>query len=186
MTLLGALSALGACSSSTEAPSSVPTRTCGLRVWHRPASAQAHVEIIGDWDGWKRPGTVPQAREDGWRVASLDLPAGEHAYAIVEDGVWLTDKNEPMTDTHDGREVTVATAAACDQPELRVDGVDTTADGKATVRATFVSASSGVAIDPATIVAKGRDGSELRVASVDPARGSVTLETTGLKRGKYT
>lgn len=181
------LTLLLACSSQEDAPpSSVPTRTCGLRIWHKPASVEAHVEVVGDWDGWKRPGTQPQPREDGWRVASLDVPPGEHAYAIVEDGVWLTDKNEPMTGTHDGREVTVATAAACEQPELRVDGVDTTADGKATVRATFVSAQGGSAIDPASVIARGRDGSLLRMVSVDAARGAITLETSGLKRGKYT
>ncbi len=175
-----------ACSSDDANEPSVPVRTCGLRVWHKPASVDAHVELIGSWNEWKRPGLVPDRREDGWRVAAVDVPPGEHAYAIVEDGVWLTDKNEPMTGVYDGREVTVATAVDCDRPALEVSGVETTLDGHATVHATFVSARAGKKLDPSSITTRGRDGSGLRVVSVDPSRGTVTLETTGLKRGKYT
>src|SRR5688572_4237553 len=166
-------------------------RTCGLRVWHKPASVEAHVEIVGDWDGWKRPGTKPVPQADGWRVAALDVPPGEHAYAIVEDGTWLTDRNEPMTDLHDGREVTVATAADCARPALRVDAVEKHPGGaageeSATIRATFLSARSGAMIDPASVASKSRDGSGLRVASVEPSSGKIVFEATNLKRGKYT
>lgn len=177
----------GAACSTKEAPGAgAPTRACGLTIWHKPASAAAHVEVVGDWDGWKRPGLEPHRRDDGWRVAEVDAPPGEHAYAIVEDGVWLTDKNEPMTGSYAGREVTVATAADCARPALGVDGVETTADGSATVRARFLAARGGAPIDPATIVARGRDGSSLAVAAVDAARGEVVLEAHGLSRGKYT
>lgn len=175
-----------ACSSQGDTAVDVPTRPCGLRIWHKPASTEAHVQVIGDWDGWKRPGIIPETREDGWRVAAIDVTPGEHAYAIVEDGVWLTDRNEPMTGIHDGREVTVATALECERPALRVDGVEATTDGKATVRATFVSARNGAQVDPASIVSTGRDGSTLRVSSVDATRGALVFEVSGLKRGKYT
>ncbi len=195
-TIVGAISCAGAlavtsaaCSSSDDAASTtLPTRTCGLRVWHKAASTEAHVEVVGDWNGWKRPGVIPSLApgHDGWRVADIDTTVGEHAYAIVEDGVWLTDRNEPMTSVHDGREVTLATAVDCDTPALRVDGVETTPEGKATVRSTFLSARSATHIDPASIKAKAKGGEELAVAAVDQERGAITLETTGLPRGKYT
>ena len=185
--LLAALIGAGGAACSEDAPpASRAVRTCGLRIWHKPASAEAHVEVVGDWDGWKRPGLALQKREDGWRVAAVAAPPGEHAYAIVEDGVWLADENEPMTGEHDGHEVTVATVADCERPSLRVDGVETTAAGKATVRATFVSARSGRPIDPSSIVARGRDGSTLGVAAVDASRGTLTFEASDLQRGKYT
>jgi glycosidase len=178
----------GACSSGDEEEkkTTVPVRTCGLRVWHKPASAEAHVQIIGDWDNWKNPGTIPVKREDGWRVAAVDVPPGEHAYGIVEDGVWLTDKNEPMTGAHDGREVTVATAPDCGRPLVRVDKVETAVDGHAKMQATFVSAQDGSKL--AAIEAKGRDGSntEMVVTAVDANKGTITFEATNLVRGKYT
>ena len=174
-----------ACSSNGDSPPRT-VRTCGLRIWHKPASADAHVEVVGSWSDWKRPGLVPEKREDGWRVTAVDVPPGEHAYAIIEDGVWLIDENEPMTGVYDGREVTVATAPDCDRPALQIDGVETTTDGHATVRATFLSSRAGEPIDPASIATRGRDGSTLTVGSIDPARGAVTLETSGLKPGKYT
>src|SRR5205807_10249660 len=88
--LLG-LVALGPAScKSAGGGDAVPTRSCALTVWHRAASAQAYVEVVGDWDGWARGAHVlPAEREDGWRAASFDLAPGEHAYAIVEDGAWL-------------------------------------------------------------------------------------------------
>lgn len=168
-----------ACSTSKEPEA--PRRACGLTVWHKPASAEAHVEIVGDWNGWKRPGVEPDRAPDGWRVAALDPAPGEHEYAIVEDGVWLTDRNTPMTGEHDGREVSLAIVPDCATPALRVDGVDTTADGRATVRATFLAARSGAALDATSI-----DASGLRVVSADPATGAIVLEATGLTRGKYT
>jgi len=179
--------AVAACSpSSADDEPKPPTRRCGLVVWHAPSSADAHVEIVGDWDGWKRPGKVPEARPDGWRVAAIDVPPGEYAYAIVEDGKWLTDKNEPMTGEHEGREVTVAIAPDCHRPALRVEGVETTAEGSAIVRVAFEAAASGAKLDPSSIVATGRDGGTLRVASADPATGAITLEASNLARGKYT
>jgi glycosidase len=168
-----------ACSSSS-APAAPSSRVCGLHVWYKPASAAAHVEILGDWDGWKRPGTIPDATGDGWRAAIFDPPPGEHAYAIVEDGVWVTDKNVPMTAFHDGTEVSLAVVPDCGAPALRIDGASGTADGHATVNVGFVPASSGAAIDPASIRV---DPPGLTVSAASGA--SVRLEATGLSRGKY-
>ncbi|MBX3230530.1 MAG: hypothetical protein KIT84_02645 [Labilithrix sp.] len=178
--------AVAAACSSEDAPRSSNVRECGLVVWHKPVSPSAHVEVVGDWDGWKRPGRAPSVRPDGWRVTAIDTSPGEHAYAIIEDGVWLTNRSEPMTGTHDGREVTVATAAACETPALRVDSVETNAAGDANVRLTFLSAKNGARVEAASVVAKARDGSELRADAVDPATGKIGFALRGLARGKYT
>ena len=180
------LAAVACGSSEPERDPNVPARACGITIWHRPASLDARVEIVGDWNGWKRPGLTPERRDDGWRVAGVDVAAGEHAYAIVEDGVWLANKNEPMTGVHEGREVTVATAVDCGVPALRVDGVETKKEGAATVKLTFLAARSGARLDPSSIVARGRDGKTLAVTATDAGRGSIVLSTSGLSRGKYT
>ena len=170
--------AVAACSSAPA--SDPPSVACGVVVWHRPASSEAHVEIVGAWDGWKRPGISPERRDDGWRVAALDLPPGEHAYAIVEDGTWRTDPHQPMTDLHEGREVSVAVAADCSRPALRIERVETTVDGRATVRASFLASRDHVPLDPASVAAPG-----LSLVSADPATGAVVLEAPAQKRGKY-
>ena len=64
------------------------------------ASKEAHVEIVGDWNDWKRPGIEPKLRDDGWRVASIDVGAGEHAYAIIEDGVAAGEFRRDLDVTH--------------------------------------------------------------------------------------
>ena len=180
-----AVSAAGL-SCSDETPTGPNIRQCGLVIWHKPANAQARVEIVGDWNGWARPGVTPEARPDGWRVAGVDTSVGEHAYAIIEDGVWLTNRNEPMTGTHEDHEVTVATAEDCNTPALRVDSVETNAAGDANVRLTFLSSRSGAKLDPASVVARSRDGSVITTPAIDPASGRVGFALRGLQRGKYT
>lgn len=167
----------------------MPARACGLTIWHKPASREARVEIVGDWDDWKRPGVTPDAVADGYRVAAFDPSPGEHAYAIVEDGVWLTDESRPLTAFHDGREVAFAIVPDCAAPELRVDDVQSTPDGDAVVHATFLAARSKRPVDPASVQATLRAGGgagDLSVTAVDPSTGAVTLEAHGLSRGKYT
>ena len=183
-----ATEAIACTSSSSESTgnSSLAIRTCGLTVWHKPSSTAAHVEIVGDWNDWKRPGIQPTTQDNGWRVASIDTTAGEHAYAVVEDGVWLTDDNVGLSGTHDGQDVSIGTAANCDLPAITVDDVVTTTDGNATVHATFMSARDAKKIIPASLTATGRDGASLPITSVDAATGKLTFDATGLTRGKYT
>ncbi len=142
--------------------------------------------MVGDWDGWKRPGIITEVRADGWVATEIDAPPGEHAYAIIEDGVWLTDQQVPLTAFHEGREVSLGVVADCSRPALHVEGVDATADGHAIVRASFLASRSGAPLDPNSIVVASREGPTLAVASADAAAGTLRLETSALKRGKYT
>ncbi|HEY8079883.1 MAG TPA: alpha-amylase family glycosyl hydrolase [Labilithrix sp.] len=171
--------ALGAaCSSSKSGDADPAGRVCGLRVWYQAKAPGAHVEIVGDWNDWQRPGVTPDSTPDGWRVAQLDPSPGEHAYAIVEDGVWLSDPNVPLTAFHDGKEVALAIVPDCDAPALAVKGVDATPDGNATVHVSFLPARDGAAVDASSISAPG-----LAASAIDG--GDITLSATGLNRGKY-
>jgi glycosidase len=184
LTLAAVIGPLAFAACASDDTPAAPTRACGITVWHKPASSEAAVEIVGDWDGWKRPGKTPAKRADGWRVAAFEVPPGEHAYAIVEDGVWLTDRNVPMTSLHDGREVALAVAPDCARPIVRVDGVDVSGTD-ARVRASFLAARGGASLAPASLEATTRDGLALRVASASPESGAFVLESGALAPGKH-
>ncbi len=177
--------ALASC--KNDSPATTPQRACGLTVWYH-ASDAAHVEVVGSWNAWARPGAVlERAREDGWRVTSFDLGAGAYSYAIVDDGQWLTDATVPTTSFHDGLEVTWVSVQSCDAPQLHVDGVTATPQGQATVSASFLASRSGDPVDPATLTATARDGSVIAASAfqVDPATGKTSFSVTGLSPGKY-
>jgi len=194
----GVSGAAAGCSTSDEEPGA-PARACGLTVWHRPASAAAHVEIVGDWDGWRRPGTIPEPARDGFRAMTFDVPPGEHAYAIGEDGVWSPDRQVPMTAFHEGREVSFVEVADCGVPALRIDAVTADPSGHAVVEATFLRARGGATLDPSRVsfaplgpadgapASGGAAGSQatLRVEAADPERGAVRLVVDHLARGKH-
>lgn len=167
-----------ACSSADE-PAKAPERACGLAVWHKPATTEARVEIVGDWNDWKRPGVIPERAPEGWRFARIAAPPGEHAYAIVEDGVWLVDKQTPMTAEHDEREVSLANVPDCDVPKVSVEKVEATEDGYAKVYAKFFAARGGAAIEPSSLETSG-----LSIVSVDARTGTIELAATGFARGK--
>ena len=187
LALLGVtLPVLAASGCTSDVVSEAPARACGLQIWHKPASREAHVEIVGDWNDWKRPGALPEVRSDGWVSLGIDAPAGEHAYAIIEDGVWLADNQVPLTAFHEGREVAIGVAPDCERPALHVDGVEATADGHAVVRASFLASRAGAPLDPAAVTVTSGTGSSLAVVSSDAGTGLLRLETSGLKRGKYT
>jgi glycosidase len=168
-----------ACDSSTPAPP-WPTRDCALVVWHKAQSDAAQVEIVGSWDGWKRPGRLlPAKRMDGWRVTGFDLPPGEVSYAVVEDGKWLLDDSRPTTALHDGIEVSWAKIDDCGSPALRVDALDANADGTAHATLTFLAAKQP--LDPGAITT-----SLPAHVDADPMKGTIALAFGGLAPGKHT
>jgi glycosidase len=178
-----------ACARS-DAPPGPPARSCAVTVWYQAASDLAHVEIVGDFNGYARPGReLPADRADGFRVTELDLSPGEHTYAIVADGVWLTDANVPTTAfvDQDGRkqEVTWVDVPSCDAPLVRVAKTSATADGHASIDAQLLVSSARDALDPASITAATRDGRPFAVTSADPASGAFSLAADGLPPGKY-
>lgn len=149
-------------------------RDCSLVVWHKAQSDAAQVEVIGSWDGWKRPGTIlPAKRTDGWRVTGFDLAPGEYSYAIVEDGKWLLDETRTTTALHDGIEVSWAKIDSCGTPALRVDVVDGT-------HASLTFFAVHGALDPAAIAVDIPAH-----VDADPATGKIELTYGGLAPGKH-
>ncbi|MDB4992979.1 MAG: Neopullulanase, partial [Myxococcaceae bacterium] len=186
---LGLAGALGAACASTPDPgSSVPARSCTLTIWHRAASPRAHVEIVSSFRAWKRPGDVLTAdRADGWRSVSYELAPGEHTYGIVEDGVWIADPNVPTSAFHEGHEVARVEIASCAVPAVAIDEAHGSADGSASVKASFLAAQGGRALDPASFRVTDRDGAPVLadVVASDPAHGTAELLVHGLAAGKH-
>jgi glycosidase len=176
-----------ACSTTTPA-TAPPQRTCGLTVWAHPASAAAAVQVVGSWDGWASPGTTLSAWGDGWRVTNLDVPAGEYTYAIVEDGVAAPDPNVSTLALHDDQEVTWVSVDDCSVPTLEVAGASGSATGAATIDVAFVASSGGEPLDPASVVAKDRDGTAVPRSAITatPATGAIAIHPQGLATGKHT
>lgn len=188
--------AFSGCSSASPSAAGPPSRSCELTIWHKPASVRSKVEIVTSWEGWKRPGRFLDAeRADGWRVTSYEPPPGEDAYAIVEDGVWLTDPNVGTTTYVDGasighgttpQEVTWVETADCSSSQVRIDDAAGAADGTATAHLTFLRASSGALLDPLSVSVADEQGNAVSPSgAADPNDGSITLHFKGLARGKH-
>ncbi len=174
-----------ACGSREEAEGAAALRSCRVVVWHKPQSADARVELVGDFNGWRRPGLPLEAAEGGYRAAALDLTPGEQRYVVVEDGTWLPDRNVGTTAYEGGREVTWIDVPSCDVPAWRIDGAVGSSDA-ATITATFLAARDRSTLDPGTVRARAGDGRAATVRAVDTRAGKVTLEARGLARGRYT
>lgn len=183
--LLGAAAIVAACKGSSGAADDGPPGTCPLVVWYKPSTASAYVEIVGDWNAWKRPGVVPEDAGNGYRAARLHLTPGEHAYAIVEDGVVLPDKSVGTTAMHEGQEVSWVDLTRCESPELHVKDITTTEAGDANVTVTLVTGAPGAPLDPASVTVRAASPTDaFAVEKVQDA--TITIAAHGLSRGKHT
>jgi glycosidase len=182
----GGFAACGGGATPASGPG-VPVRQCGVTVWHKPASSASRVEIVGDFNDWKRPGRVlPADRDDGWRGTFLELSPGEHTYAIVEDGTWIVDPRVPTSAFHDGREVTWVEVPECERPELRVESGSATPEGRASVNVTFVAGRSGDALDMASVRVVDRAGVPVDARVEADGRGRIATFAEHLAPGKHT
>ncbi len=168
----------GAC-----ADDDAPGEVCPRVVWHKAASSKARVEIVGDFNAWKRPGLVMDAtRADGYRVAEVPLSPGEQRYAIIEDGTWLLDALVGTTAFHDGHEVTFVETADCRLPRVEITGTKVEG-GQGTVQATFTPSRSGEALDPSSLSLQGADGAPV-AAKIAVSGSTVTATLDGVGVGK--
>jgi glycosidase len=177
-----------ACSTASQPVDAIPRRSCSITVWHHAASAEAQVEVVSSWTNYARPGTIlPAQRSDGWRVTSFDLPAGEHTYAIVEDGLWLTDENVGTTAFHDGQEVTWVDVPDCSRAAIRVDSVTGSNDGHAKITATFLAANTVRRVNAKDVAITNQRGELLPFdgMDVDASKGTIAIGVSGLSAGKH-
>ncbi len=187
--MIGLAFAAVGCNGGGSGDASLPARSCRITVWHHPASASAQVEVVGDWNGWARPGLpMNESGDPGWLATFVTLTPGEHEYAVIEDGQWLLDPTVPTSGFHADQEVTWLDLPDCATPGLSVDTATGTSDGHASVAATFLAATSGDPIDPSSLTVTAHDGSLVAPSSVtsDPSHGKLSFSFSSLSAGKHT
>jgi glycosidase len=187
---------------------------CTLVAWYRPEKALAdptltltreqaeRPELIGSWNGWRRPGLRAFEERRGpdgarWLLATVPLPAGVHHYGIVAGDHLLLDEQNPQSDflpspllTADdpfGTEVSRIAVPDCDVPALRVTAATATAAGALTVRASFTPGRTGAPLARASLRAELRTGQRpLPPPQVMLTAGGIIASASGLVPGKYT
>lgn len=200
--------ALLASASCTADPGpAAPSRPCGIDVWYKPASPSAQVFVVGSWNGFARPGLPLEdlGREDGFRHAHVDVDGGTFRYFLVDDGARVLDAFVPTTtfETAATRglgtkdyggesttpppaddEVNVVDVGSCRQPLLQIDKAEARSETSARVEATFLAATFGRAVDPASVRLRPTfAGAPSAPVSVDPKTGALHFNLTGLPAG---
>jgi 1,4-alpha-glucan branching enzyme len=64
-----------------------------LRSFSLEAPRAAKVELVGDFTHWQQRPISMQKGANGTWSASVELPAGSHAYRFLVDGQWRDDPN---------------------------------------------------------------------------------------------
>lgn len=171
-----------ACGESTP---EVPAGMCPATIWYAPKSASGVVSVIGDFNGWARPGTpLETTSTPGYLAARVYWAPGEQRYAILQDGVLVLDETVGTTSFHDGREVSFQSVRDCRLPQLRVESTHATAT-TATFEITFVRGLDGAEVDFASIKLVGDDGAPLSVPhGLTATTSGATLNLSALPAGK--
>jgi glycosidase len=143
-----------------------------------------HVEVVGSFNGWASPGVPLEAFEDGWQMARVQAPPGEHGYLVVQGGVPKIDQFNPLTTFRGTEEVSLLIAPDCSAPEIRVDSV-ASGDAGVEVRATLLKRPGGGALSPGSVTARTEAGITLSVEA-RAEDGTIVARGAGLPRGKHT
>jgi glycosidase len=170
------------CDGAAPAPSH-PVRDCSHALWIFAPEASS-VSVSGTWTQWAAT-PVPSAGQ-GWFKTVLSLSAGEHGYLLYVDGKPRLDERNALTTFRGEEEVSLLLVPDCTVPQVRVDEVQTSASGEVTIAATFLAATAGGPLDPASITAATRSGTQLAVKAAEPSTGRFSLTARDLSRGKYT
>jgi glycosidase len=181
---LVALVSLVACDSAPPPPP-YPVASCDLTLWYKAQSPLSRVEVVTSWESWQTGLHVLDDEGDGWRATRITPPPGEGEYAFVDDGVWVTDPFVGTTAFHDGVEVTWIDQPDCAMPALRIDGAQASPDGNAEASLTFVAASDGVPLDPASIAVTPLFGGDAPATPAARDDGTVSIDFAGLSAGKH-
>jgi glycosidase len=182
--LSSALAGLLLCACSpTEAP---PARECRAILWARSEHRGSPVNVVGSWDDWASPAPMEPYGDGDWQVRLMDLPPGEYGYRMVEEGTARLDPENPLSTYQGAIEVSLLVVPDCISPAIKTVAVETSDEGQATVRGTFLAAGSGAPLDPATLRGRIEDGAALTLASADPDKGSFSFSAVALAPGKHT
>jgi glycosidase len=98
--------------------------TCTYQVFVRDTPVASRVELVGDFNDWRRPGPLLQLAADGrGKFASIELTPGVQRYALIVDGEWRTDDYVGTSSYYNDREVTRVVIGDCRAPTLSVESV---------------------------------------------------------------
>ena len=162
-------------------------RDCSVAIWIPAEIENPHV--IGDFNGWLRPGLIPERYDDESWLLRLELAPGEHRYSIVgDDGVPFIDPLNPLTAFREPseEEVSLVVVPDCRVPQVTADDVSVDADGTVEIRGRFLSAESGERLDERSLGAATETGLSFEVTHADADTGNWSARATGLGRGKHT
>lgn len=157
---LGLVAVLPACG---ESPPEVPPGSCPTTIWYAPksASASANVSVVGDFNGWARPGTPLEATTTpGYMATRVYWTPGEQRYALLVDGAMLLDETVGTTSFHDKQEVSWQNVRDCRLPQIRVERTDT-AKTSATFALAFDKGLEGAEVSFESMKLLGDDGAPL-------------------------
>ena len=184
-----ALAGVAACQGS-PGDAALPTRTCNVIVWHQP------VERDGGRGGRRRlerlgaSGAADECVGRSRLARDVD-PAQPRASTSTRSSrtdSGSLDPTVPTTGFYEDQEVTWVDVPDCSTPGLTVDTAAGSADGRATIEATFLASTSRAPLDPSTLTVTATDGSLVAPSSLttNPAAGTIALAFAGLSSGKHT
>ncbi len=106
---------------------------------------------------------------------------------VVMDGMAGLDPYQPLTTFRGEQEVSLLVVPDCKVPEIEVDRASADADGALSVAGTFLAATGGPALDPASVrvTVDGVPTAGAKV-SADSATGALSIAAKGLAMGKHT
>lgn len=180
-----AIAALASCSASTD---DVPPGTCPTTVWYAPKSESAVVSVVGDFNGWARPGVLlDRTTTPGYRAARIPFAPGEQRYVILDDGTAVLDATIGTTSFHDGAEVSFRNVPDCRKASIHVASAQTKR-GTATFDLRFDKGLEGAEVDRASVRLFGqgqREDEELGVPhALTATTTGATLSLTSMPPGK--
>ena len=167
-------------------------RSCLTRIEHVAPSAGS-VQIAGPFTDWASAPRAMTRTGDTWAI-ELDLPAGEHAYKFITDGVWdwdgstevpLDQRGPFYTQWVDGSENRSVIVGDCGVPRLQTLEATSDAEGVSATFA-FLRGADNTPLDPSSVVvtvggAPAPEGS----VTIDEEASTIRVDAEGLPLGKH-
>ena len=100
----------------------MPAGLCPATIWYAPKNTGAALSVVGDFNGWQRPGVLlEKTTTPGYSAARVYWAPGEQRYAILDDGVAVLDESVGTGSFHEGKEVSFQNVRDCRKPDVRVE-----------------------------------------------------------------
>jgi len=158
-------------------------RSCQSLVRFDGAMSAGKVTISGEFNAWDIEATPLQKQADGWST-TLELMPGHYAYKFVIDGQYEGALPPELPTKWSGDvENRNLIVPDCKVPMWRVVSKEVGADGTIKVALKFISASTGEAIDPASV--RATIGDVQLTPMTDAQTGLVSITYKAPSFGKY-